>query len=338
MPYLHLDRIKHDLQVERLLPPEVARQYHALPISFDGHQVTVAMSSPGDPAASTMISSSIGRPVYFVRADLSAIDQRLAEIWPGKLHSASKLLVWNPGSLNSSPAEHAFTRYAQNVAELLQAVIYRFQPPAQPKETLREINIALAELQPDLLIVHSQGEARIGRASKFRLPGRFLTQLPVSTLTANSTRWPLQKILLVLTDSNPGSNLAIEWTGRFARPSHAEVTILPVLPPIPPVYGAGLNHNITGLLTAKDPFGQTARRIAEHFSDIGIQAAFRLRQGDPADQLLAELAASDPDLVILAAENPHPLHRALAGSLLKPVWSATKCPVLTVRDTQRAAE
>ncbi len=313
--------------MEKLLPPEVARQYHALPISFDGHQVTVAMSSPDDPAASTMVSSSLGRPVCFVRADLSAIDHRLAEIWPGNPDAARKLLVWAA----CSPAEQALNRYAERLAELLHAYIYRFEPPAQPKDTLRELNFALAEFQPDLLIACPPGAAMTRSTMKSGLAPRFLNRLPVSTLIARTACWPLKKILLVLIDSSPSSDRAIEWAGSLARPSRAEVSVLPVLPPVPPIYGDGLQHHVPQLLTANDPFGQTARRIAGHFSDTGIQATFRLRQGDPADQILAEMAASNPDLVILAAEDPRPLYRALTGSLLKPVLQAANCPVLIAK-------
>lgn len=331
VPYLHLDRIKHDLKVEKLLPPEVARQYHALPISFDGHQVTVAISSPDDPAASTVVSSSLGKPVCFVRADLSAIDHRLAEVWPGNPEPACKMLMWTAGHPDGSPPDDTLTRYAEYLAELLHATLYRFEPPVQPKETLKELNFALAEFRPDLLVAGLPGGELPGNVPKPGLAHKFLKRLPVSTLTARTTRWPIKKILLVLIESSPDSDLAIEWAGKFALPGRAEVNILPVLPPVPPVYGVGLHYSIPSLLMANDPFGQTARRIAEHFSDIGIQASFRLRQGDPADQIYAEIGSSDPDLVILAAEDPRPLHRALAGSLLKPIWQASNCPVLIAK-------
>ena len=81
VPSLHLDKLKLNLEVEKLLRQEIAYQCHALPVSFDGNKVTVALSSPEDAIASTKVSSTIEWPVSFVKDDQYAIDRRLAEIW-----------------------------------------------------------------------------------------------------------------------------------------------------------------------------------------------------------------------------------------------------------------
>ena len=86
--YLHLDRIKTDPQLMRLLPSKIALRYHALPVATDGNQITIAMASPEDIAAADAVSSAIGVSTCFVQADPKKIDQCLSKIWSKNFSSS----------------------------------------------------------------------------------------------------------------------------------------------------------------------------------------------------------------------------------------------------------
>ena len=90
--FLHLDRIKTNPQLVKLLPQDVARRYHALPVATNGSKITVAMGSPEDSVATEVVASVIGAPICLVQADPKAIDQCLSEIWPQNFNSSASFI------------------------------------------------------------------------------------------------------------------------------------------------------------------------------------------------------------------------------------------------------
>ena len=49
--FLELGLVKSYKSVMRLIPPEIAYRYHALPVATDGNMITVAMAVPEDSQA-----------------------------------------------------------------------------------------------------------------------------------------------------------------------------------------------------------------------------------------------------------------------------------------------
>ena len=109
---------------------------------------------------------------------------------------------------------------------------------------------------------------------------------------------------MALPDGDAHVHSAINWTIQLARPCQSSVTVLPLLPPVPSWYGSFIRHSTQALLAAEDPMGQKMRLIAKRLSEDKINGAFKLREGEPPDQLQNELQNSDPDLVIFAS-TPH---------------------------------
>jgi len=328
IPYLQLDQIKHNIQVEKSLPPDVAWHYHALPVSFDGQRMTVAISAPEDAEVWTVVSSMFRWPVSFVRADLYAIDHRLAEIWHANQDPAARLLLWS----DDSPQRQPLHAYSDKLAGLLNASLYQCKQPLEAKQLDCSLSIACEEFHPDLLIFDRPDEIAPKQRLARRISKKQLSKLPVSTLFANDLRWPIRKVLLVLSDRQPGSDLSVEWAGKFAAPGRAEVIVLPVLPPVPLMYGASLHYTIPGLLKANDPLGRTARRIADHFSDLGVKSTFRLRDGDPLHQLRSEVAAADPDLIILALGSARLADSLLSVDLTRMLLEEAGSPILIAKN------
>jgi len=79
--YLELNRLEPNLQLARLLPPDLALRYHALPVAKDGERITVAMADPNDVKAREAVLTTLGKSTCIVQADVNAIDGLLEDLW-----------------------------------------------------------------------------------------------------------------------------------------------------------------------------------------------------------------------------------------------------------------
>ena len=298
VPYLKLDRIKTDIQLMRLLPSGVARRYHALPVAAAGGKITIAMASPEDTTASAAVASAIDAPVCFVQANLMEIEQRLDEIWPKNPARRPRLLLWSP----ISDSKTRLLTYALSLANLLETDLKQVDISFQDSQSFTKLILEVKRICPDLVIFQAQNHPLLNQILPNFASQESVEQAPISVLIAQNPRWPLKVILLVLPDEDSENQLAVNWTIQLASSSQAVVTVLPLLTSSQDLNGSIVRHSVQTLLKTKDLPGKNMRRIAQQFSDEGIKGAFKLREGEPQDQLRCEILASEPDLVIIAAE------------------------------------
>jgi len=323
-PYLHLESIKTDHQLTKLLPQEVAHRYHALPVATDGNRVTIAMASPEDKTASEAVASAIEAPICLVQADPKEIDQHLAEIWPKNPAIRLRLLVWTP----TAEFDPTLLLYAQGIADLLQADLKQVSFAWSGVKNFEALARAAYGITPDLIIFQIKESPLIKRMLVNFATQKLIDRLPASVIIPQNPRWSLEKILVVLPNGGPANESAIDWAIQFARSNHIAVTVLPLVPPVPGMYGSLIQHSIQSLLTAKDPLGQKMRSIVQRFSVDDIKGTFKLREGEPLDQLRQEMLADDPDLVIIAADRHDCLLRRVAEELVSPLLAWANRPVL----------
>ena len=76
---LQVEHHHPDPQLAALLPCDLARRCHALPIAADGKRITVAMAHPEDPVARQAVLDSLGPETYVVQADPEEME-RLREL------------------------------------------------------------------------------------------------------------------------------------------------------------------------------------------------------------------------------------------------------------------
>lgn len=325
--YMRLDHINPNLQLIKLLPPEVARRCHALPVATDGNMITVAMASPDDMVASTEVASAIGAPVCLVQADPKEIDKCLDNIWPQSSTPKLRLFVWSP----SSDAETSLLSYSQGLAELLDANLYHIEIPWKGEQTLVNLVLAAEQNYPDLIIFQVPSPLSFTGLLIDSSTQKLIDRLPASLIVMHKPRWPLTKILLVLPDSGSSSLSAIEWTVLSAQYSRAAVTILPLLPPIPIMYGSRIKHSLSALLTSDIPLSRGLRSVSCRLAELGIEGHIKLRDGLPLDQLRNEVFATDPDLIIIASDSPHFLSRWVTGELVRPLLGLANRPLLIAK-------
>lgn len=290
--FLEIGLLNADSSVMRLLPPEIAYRYQALPVAADGDYITVAMAEPEDQQASKAIQELIDHPICFIHADPGLIENQLHHLWPTSAPHP-RLLSWFP---EKDDLLESYTRY---LAELMDAALEGSKLPANESGSLKELRGIIQEHQPDLLVFQASHPSRVMRSILRETSDREVPQPSSYLAVPPRPIWPIKKILLVLPDSTTGSDLAVGWTEKLARPGKIEVTVLPVLPPVPLCYGSFLHHNLDGILTGTDQLGVKMRQIANRFTGENIQGVYKLREGDPVTQIRDEIYASQPDLIIM---------------------------------------
>lgn len=292
--FLEIGMLKADSSVMRLLPPEIAYRYQALPVAADGDHITVAMAEPEDQRASQAIQAVIGHPICFIHADPELIENQLHHLW---LTSAPhpRLMTWFP---EQDEYLKSFTGY---LAQLLVATLDEtFLLPA----SLKELCGAIHAHQPDLLAFQASHPSRVIRRILREAADPERPQLSSFMAVPPRPIWPIKRILLVLPDSKTKSDLAVSWTEKLAGPGNISVTVLPVLPQVPLCYGSFLHNNLDAILAGTDQLGVKLRQIAKRFRGENIRGVCKLRDGDPVTQIRDEINTSQPDLIIM----PYCLH------------------------------
>jgi hypothetical protein len=287
---LQLGLFDRNISVMRLLPPEIAFRFHALPIATDGQSITVAMASPDDPQALAAIQAVIDVPMCVIQADGQEIDQQLAQLW-SPLQGRPRLLAWVAG--DESQTHMAFCSY---LAELLSADLEFLDLPGT-NSSLEDVAHSILDDQPDLFLYSSCQPAQMTKRliCKTARKAQALSYLIVPPQPI----WPITKILLVLPDCGQGADLAITWAGKLAQGNHIQVTVLPVLPPIPQWYGSFLRHDLEDVLTGNDPLGIKLRAISRQFNENDVIGVYKLREGEALSQVREEIFSSHPDLIII---------------------------------------
>jgi hypothetical protein len=89
----------------------------------------------------------------------------------------------------------------------------------------------------------------------------------------------------------------------LARRSGSAVTILAVVPPVPPTVGqsSSTQQGLPELLSADTPLGWQIHRATRQLVNWEVEGSLRLRQGPPDWQIRREIAEGDYDLIVAAA-------------------------------------
>ena len=328
VPYLHLDGIRIDLRIMRLLPPEIAYRYHALPVATDGNLITVAMAHPEDSPDSEAVISAIAAPVCLVQADPQEITKRLVEAWPQHPVPRPRFLIWSDSTMTGVSLES----YAQLFAEILDAELVKAEIPWQGLRSLAKLTFITDQIRPDMIIFQFQSYSLLKRMKPETPIWKIIDQLPSSVIIPPRPRLTLSNVLLVLPDGDTEDESAIHWAVKLARSNQSTVTVLPLLPPVPGWYGSFIKHSLQALFEADDPLGKKMRSIAQRFSESKINGSFKLREGEPLDQLRDEILITDPDLIILPSPPLGCLRRSMTKELINPLLNWANRPVLISKE------
>ena len=324
--YLELNSLEVKSRLAELLPPDIARRYHAIPVSKQGEKITVVMADPNDSEGRKAVVNTLGPSTYFVKADIHAIDNSLDELWPEPpIHSPS-ILVWTP----TPKKDEEINSYAQEIAELLNSRISRSTFQGESRDSTRTLPNEAERLNSHLVIFGIPERSTF----KWYLPKRneLLDRMPTSLLVVRNPRWPIKKMLLVIRNEET-DDAAIEWAVLMARRCQAGITVLPIVPPVPLMY-AGLNRmntSLTTLLASNCPLGRKMRQITRRLCEWEIKGTLRLRDETPDLQIRAEIAEGDYDLIIIACEPRKRWWNCVLGEFVNSLLDWAEQPVLVAK-------
>jgi len=329
MDYLELKKLQTNSRLMRLLPADIARKYHALPISTDGSKITIAMAHPEDVDACKVVTSAIGAPSCLVQVDQQQIDRILAEVWPQNPTSPLRLLLWNPTSIDLEDIQP----YAEKLAELLDAHLMLANTPWCGVKSFDEFVQQAERFNPDLIIFQIPNPPLMKRLLVDFAVNKLIDRLPSSILVVKNPIMPFTRLLLVIREGHDANDSAVDWLIRLAHCSHAAVTIMPLVPPVPEMYGRLIQNNLPALLTSNDPLGKKLRSIAHRLEAAEIEGIFKLRNGPPLEQIRCEMFETNTDLVIIAAEPKSHIWRWVLGELVNDLYVWFDRPLLITKPT-----
>jgi nucleotide-binding universal stress UspA family protein len=326
--YLDFNRLEAISRLAGLLPPDLACRYHALPVAEDGERITVAMADPGDKDAREAIMAVLGPSACFVRADAQVIDSLLAKFWEKASSPTSELLLWASTRAFADEIE----AYAEDLATLLGAHLSRFETPKTGNEAYRVLASEVKRTKADIVILGSNEQTTLNRLLEVRPEYTLADRLSTSLLVVRQPCWPIINVLLVLRNEGK-EETAVDWTLRFAQPSCADVTVLPLTLPAPVMCDQDprLSYSIDTLLTSDSKLGKKLRFVAQRLVDSEINGTLRLREEPPIWQIRFELLEKDYDLIVIDCKPRNRLCRWMLGELVNPLLSRTDIPVLITK-------
>ena len=242
------------------------------------------------------------------------IDSQLDHLW---LDSA-----YHPRLVTCIPERSApIDSYLRYLAELLDANLDGIGLPMDQADSIKTMAAIISEHRPDLLVLQAQHPSRIIRSILKETTHNKVTDLSSFLVLPSRPIFPIKKILLILPDSKIRFELATGWTEKLSKPAEAQVTVLPVLPCVPLIYGSFLQHDLDAILAGNDQLGKKLRQIANRFTSENIKGVYKLRDGNPGTQIREEIVTSQPDLIIMPS-CVHPgcnrwLNEDLPASLFK---------------------
>lgn len=183
----------------------------------------------------------------------------------------------------------------------------------------------------------------VGEREKHRLRARLLgpvawhvvTHASCPVVVAKGKIGSVQRILLC----DSGGNSVPLFT-RFARQlarmlrGDEEVTVLHVMSQIgawPGVRGQQLRATAEELIREHAPEGVMLERDVQILSQLGIHPQPKVRHGLVVDEILAETASGDYDLVVIGAHRVQGWQRLLLDDITHQLISLLDRPVLVVR-------
>jgi len=138
-----------------------------------------------------------------------------------------------------------------------------------------------------------------------------------------------QRVLIAL-DGSPDAEAVMKFLMEIAGPLDMTVVLLHVLAPITPVVSESVVvlDDIDGRRRAAEEY---LAPIAAALRSQGVEASWAIRQGRPADEILAAARESGADLIAMATHGRTGGGRLLFGSVAEAVLRHASVPLFMIR-------
>jgi universal stress protein A len=144
------------------------------------------------------------------------------------------------------------------------------------------------------------------------------------------------KRVLVALDGSTSSEAVLRFVLEIAGPLDMTVMLLRVVePPVPAVTDDVYRAPLETLEERRCDAEEYLAPIAAALRARGVGTAWEVRQGRPADEILAAAAESGVDMVAMATHGRTGFGRLLFGSVAEMVLRRTTVPVFMIRQPDR---
>jgi nucleotide-binding universal stress UspA family protein len=134
-------------------------------------------------------------------------------------------------------------------------------------------------------------------------------------------------------DFSDPSRTAMEHAAMLARRFGAELTLVHVVPPLPPVAAdVTISSRTVEQLVAAEHREVLARWRADAERAAGKEVRAAMLYGEPAAQLVRHAREEGHDVLVLGSHGRTGLSRVFLGSVAEHVLRHAGCPVVVVRD------
>ena len=317
-PYLSLSRVTVDPALARQLPRRLAYYYLALPLARDDDQLTLVMAHPDNQAALAVLQAVLGGAIVPVQGSAREIRAALDLLWSEQAESAGlHILCWGAFQEGANPA----TDIAALVAQALAAETTCLDASQSNLETVLTV---AREGQYSLTVIDApQGEVL----------SRLLRESSTPVLLVRGAAITLRHILLVLRGHSPDESV-LDWVIPLAQTHHALVTLLTVAPSATagrrPQRGPRMPHGLAALLAPENGPGEHIATCARRLTAAGVCGELKLRQGVLEEQIAAEVAGGNYDLITIAAEAHGDFVQRVLGQI-ECLASNNRQPVLVLK-------
>jgi nucleotide-binding universal stress UspA family protein len=195
-----------------------------------------------------------------------------------------------------------------------------------------------ARARPYDLVVFGRGGSRWSRFARWRKRPSLSAALPASSLLVQGQARGISRALICA----GGDETVVadaRFTARLARRTRAQATILHVLSQVPLVFGRGAaRERITEAFAATgSPEIRHMQAAVAELDAAGVDATIKVRVGLVVEEIKAELAEGNYDLLVIGAHRSQGLvERLLLEDVAAEIVPQSPVPVLVVKSARRA--
>jgi len=254
---------------------------------------------------------------------------RLGGILGGALKAETALL----GIAETSPDEDPLRNALQKQSELLLGRGLSPDIILQSGEPVRQIADQTSKTKYELVVIGARWTGATGHYWRSEKTYEVIKSIQPPVLVAIGECERLQRFL-VCTGGKEFIEQALQFTGKLAAAVSASVTLLHVMAEPPALYAdlVRLEENVDHLLESKSELGTNLRRQRRELERLGVSAEVRLRHGIVIDQVFAEAAGGNYDLIVTGTSQARGLLRHyIMGDLTRSILNRANVPVLVAR-------
>ena len=142
------------------------------------------------------------------------------------------------------------------------------------------------------------------------------------------------KILVAVDGSDPSVH-ALEVAATIAKQNKAELTILTVVPPIPPMVEGDMPHYVPDFSKdLRDSYANMlnnqVKKLKEKHPDLKVEAV--VTEGNPARKIIEKAGEHMADMIVVGNRGRSGILSWMMGSVSRAVSDACTVPVLVVKD------